>query len=442
MDLIAATFTLLVGILVVRLPRSWAALPLLMGATYMTLGQNIELGPFHFTVVRILIAVGFIRVLSRHERITGGWTRLDRMILAWAVWMVISSCLHEDVGSTLISHLGLAYDALGLYFLLRVFIEDEEGILHICKIVSILLVPIALEMITESITGRNSFSIFGGVLVECEVRGGKIRAQGPFGHSILAGTVGAVCLPMAMLLWRRSKKLAMLGLISCCCIILTSRSSGPIMTAAFVMCGLALWKAREHMRLVRWAAVAGLVALNAIMKAPVYYILAKIDLTGSSTGWHRAALIESAINHFNEWWLGGTDYTRHWMPTGVDWSKNHTDITNHYIKMGVIGGFLLMLLFIGVLVVAFASVGKAMRSRSDEQGDRLFLMWTLGAILFAHTATMMSVSYFDQSIVFLYVILAAIASLGTIAVTTQPAQASEPLSFSTPVDEGNLHSHC
>jgi len=31
----------------------------------------------------------------------------------------------------------------------------------------------------------------------------------------------------------------------------------------------------------------------------------KIDLTGSSTGWHRAELIDSALRHFNEWWLVG-----------------------------------------------------------------------------------------------------------------------------------------
>jgi hypothetical protein len=48
------------------------------------------------------------------------------------------------------------------------------------------------------------------------------------------------------------------------------------------------------------------------------------------------------------------------------------------------------------------------------------MIWTLGAILFGHAATWMSVSYFDQTVVFLYLILAAIG-----AVSALPFQAAE-----------------
>jgi hypothetical protein len=143
----------------------------------------------------------------------------------------------------------------------------------------------------------------------------------------------------------------------------------------------------------------------------VWYILARIDLTGSSTGWHRAALIDSAFKHLDEWWLGGTDYTRHWMPTGVEWSGDHTDITNYYLKLGVLGGLPLMLLFMGVLASGFTSISRAFRSNEALTADKQFLLWTLGAVLFGHAATMVSVSYFDQSIVFLYLILASIGSM-------------------------------
>jgi hypothetical protein len=154
------------------------------------------------------------------------------------------------------------------------------------------------------------------------------------------------------------------------------------------------------------------VVLNFIMKDPVYYLLARIDITGGSTGWHRAALIESAIKHSGDWWLGGTDYTRDWMPTGVTWSGNHTDITNHYIQMGVTGGMPLMLLFIGVLLVGFSTVGKALRLSRKAPVEHRFLLWTLGSILFGHVTTFFSVTYFDQSVVFLYFLLATISSLG------------------------------
>ena len=140
--------------------------------------------------------------------------------------------------------------------------------------------------------------------------------------------------------------------------------------------------------------------LDFVMQAPAYYLIGRIDLTGSSTGWHRARLIESAFRHLNEWWLGGTDHTRHWMATGVVWSADHTDITNHYLHMGVIGGLPLMILFILVIAQAFRLIGKELRANSAAPGSSQFFLWTVGATLFTHAVTFISVSYFDQSLVF------------------------------------------
>ena len=411
MNSVAIIFTLLAGFFLLRLPRIWAPLPLLIGASYITEGQGIEIGPFHFYVVRFLITFGVLRVLLKGERIAGGWQNLDRMMVIWGLWAVLSSCLHEDIPATLINRLGLAYDTLGLYFLLRIFIRDSENLMALFRIVIIVLIPIAIEMIVETITGQNTFSFFGGIPALSEVRGGHVRAQGPFAHSILAGTVGAVCLPLALLFWKKQRSLAVIGLLTTGAIVLTSRSSGPIMTAAIACFGLGLWKVRSHMRLIRWAALLGFIALNLVMNAPVYYLLARIDLTGSSTSWYRAALIESAFNHLDEWWLGGTDHTRHWMLTGTFWSENHADITNYYLKMGVLGGLPLMLLFIGVLISGFKTLGKALHSNDGKSTEEQFLLWTLGAILFGHVATMMSVSYFDQSVLFFYLVLASIGSV-------------------------------
>jgi hypothetical protein len=165
-------------------------------------------------------------------------------------------------------------------------------------------------------------------------------------------------------------------------------------------------------------AVLGLITLAVAMKAPVYYLIARIDLTGGSTGWHRAALIESAIRHIDEWWWAGTDYTRHWMPTGVSWSPEHTDITNEYLNMGVIGGLPLMTLFIATLAVAFIFVGRLQQGSNDVPGETRFMVWGFGAALFAHTVSFISVSYFDQSILFVYMTLAAIGSAYSGTVTT------------------------
>ena len=390
------------------LPRRWAPLPLLVGACYMTLGQGIEIGPFNFTVIRMLVAAGLLRVVMRGERLAGGMNGLDWLMIAWSAWALISLIFHNDPSKVINSRLGLVYNSCGIYFLLRVFCRSRDDMLGIVRITAVLLAPVALEMLNETMTGYNLFSAFGGVPVTPQFRDG-FRAQGPFRHAILAGSVGAVCLPLMIGLWRRDRKTANLGIGACLIMIFTCDSSGPILSAMAGIGALFCWRIRHRMRLVRWLAVFGYIGLDLVMKAPAYFLMARTGMGG--TGWHRARLIQSSIEHLHEWWLAGTDYTRHWMPTGVSWSPDHTDITNHYIQMGVWGGLPLMVLFIFILLKGFSYVGQILKSGNNQKPESKFILWALGAALFANAATMISVSYFDQSFLFLYLTLAAIGSL-------------------------------
>jgi hypothetical protein len=340
--------------------------------------------------------------------------KLDWLVIGWGVSAVLSSLGHEEPAAALVFRLGMVYDYGGTYFLFRMLIRSIDEVVLICKMTALVLTPVALEMLMERMTGQNRFAGFGGVPEVCQVRLGKIRAQGPFMHPILAGTVGAVCLPLMAGLWRKDRKFATIGIAACLTIVMTSGSSGPAMSTIFAGIALWFWSYRRYMRAMRWAVLVVYVALDIVMKVPAYYLLARLDLAGGSTGWHRAELINSGIRHLNEWWLAGTDYTRHWMPTGVSWNPNHTDITNQYLSMGVLGGLPLMFLFIGVMVVAFQSVGRSLRSCVNLPATERFLIWALGASLFANTATCVSVSYFDQSFLFLFMTLGAIGAVGSI----------------------------
>jgi hypothetical protein len=173
--------------------------------------------------------------------------------------------------------------------------------------------------------------------------------------------------------------------------------------------------------MLRWAAVFLIISLEWVMKDPVYFLMARIDITGGSTGWHRAALLQGAIEYLNEWWLAGTDYTRHWMPTGIPANEFHTDITNHYLLMGVFGGLPLMLLFIWVIFAAFGIVSKALLLNQNAPIERQFLIWTLGSILFAHVTNFFSIAYFDQSVVFLDLLFASIGALPAMQPAVAPA---------------------
>jgi hypothetical protein len=216
-------------------------------------------------------------------------------------------------------------------------------------------------------------------------------------------------------IWRQHRLPAAVGVVACLTMVVASKSSGPLLSLAVGVFALAMWRWRHLTRQLRIGAVVGYILLDIVMKDPAYFLVARIDLTGGSTGWHRAQLIRSTFVHLNEWWFAGTDYTWHWMPLALPIYPNHCDITNHYLVCGVDGGLLLMILFIWSLVVGFQYVGRFLRFRAGSPFAEQFLVWSLGAALLSHAATCLSVAYFDQSVLFLYLTLAAIGSLSTTA---------------------------
>jgi hypothetical protein len=418
----AAGFFIINTALILLVPKRWALFPVLVAACYMTKAQGVLIGPFHFTIIRLMVPVVIIRMLARGERLNRQLNGLDFLMAAWAGWLLISSLFREDSSTAFVYRLGLVYDVCGFYFLISVYCQSKDELLHLCKIIAIVLIPVSIEMFYEKISAYNIFSKLGGVSEVPYIREGHVRAQGPFGHAILAGVVGAVCLPISIGLWNVNRKISVAGGAACLLMVFASTSSGPVMSALAGIFALWGWKFRHRTKMIIWAMVLGYIALDLVMKDPAYYIVARIDITGGSTGWHRARLIQSALEHFSEWWLAGTDFTRHWMPTGVSWSRDHTDITNHYIQMGVWGGLPAMILFMLQIMKGFSYAGKTIRYYLESNGydSTAFVVWSLGASLFVHAVSCISVSYFDQSFIFLYLGLAAINSAWSEAMAQAP----------------------
>src|SRR5580698_2925156 len=69
-------------VLLLLLPRRWAIVPIIMICCYMTMGQSINIAGLHFTMIRVLIAAGWLRVLIRGEARSIALNQLDRIILA------------------------------------------------------------------------------------------------------------------------------------------------------------------------------------------------------------------------------------------------------------------------------------------------------------------------------------------------------------------------
>ena len=119
-------------------------------------------------------------------------------------------------------------------------------------------------------------------------------------------------------------------------------------------------------------------------------------------------MIRSSIEHLGEWWVVGTDYTRHWMATGMYANERHTDITNHYLAMGVLGGLPLMVLFVALLALSFRDIGRVLKQRTSGPVEDRRLIWSIGAVLFGFVMSFCSISMFDQVVIFYYLTLAAV----------------------------------
>jgi hypothetical protein len=85
-----------------------------------------------------------------------------------------------------------------------------------------------------------------------------------------------------------------------------------------------------------------------------------------------------------------------------------------------------MFIFIAIVWFGFRYIKKSLRLRSDASIPDQFLIWSVGCGLFAHAATMISVAYFDQSVMFLYLNLAVIGSIYATAAARAGAAARVP----------------
>ena len=235
--------------------------------------------------------------------------------------------------------LGFLYNALGLYFLFRCLIRNLDEAIHAIKMLAFIILPLAMLLLYEKTTGHNLFSVFGGVPEFTVVRDGRLRCQGPFRHPILAGTLGATLMPcfVGLVVPQGGTLFALIGLASATIITITSASSGPVVAYASGMIALALWPMRDKMRIIRWGVLILLICAHLIMKAPVWYLIARISELIGGTGDHRSEIIDQAIKHIDEWWLVGSHYTAHWMPYVMPDNPEMVDITNQYV-MGRIDG--------------------------------------------------------------------------------------------------------
>jgi hypothetical protein len=420
--------TLLAALGVLLLPKKYAFAPVL-GVIFLTpTGQQVLVRGFHFFPIRIIIIVGLLRIIratfSRTPLFGHGLQPIDKLVFAWSILHAAAFILlFRDIGAVNYE-LAFLLDACGGYALYRYFIRDRADIVRVINTLVFVAAVLAVCMGYEYLTRVNVFSYINSYKIVPWVRDGRVRAQGIFGNSITAGVFGATLFPLFFWLWKsgKAKLLGIVGLAASSVIAVTSMASTGIMAYAGGILALCLWSVRKYMRPLRWGLVLAVLGLALVMKAPVWFIIARIDFIGGH-GWDRAALIDAAIRHFSDWWLLGTK-------TNASWGEDTWDACNQFVYEATSGGLATFVVFVAILSHAFGMIGKA-RKRVQGRPREEWFFWCLGAALFAHVMGFWGVDYFDTIRDWWYIFL-AIVPAATVAARVSVTKAQRPVSIDEP----------
>jgi hypothetical protein len=428
----AVLIAMLIAVLLILLnPKKYGIASTLFVAFLVPMGQQFVVGGLHVFVLRVVILVALIRSLfsmffSQARGFPGGLSSFDKIFMCWTFFHVISFLfLFSFTSSALVNQVGFVWDVLGGFFLLRLFIQDEEDIERVIKTFAWIAAISAICMLNERFRFQNVFGFLGGTSIVPEIRDGAVRAQAAFAHPLLAGTFGATLLPLFFLLWHigKSKAVAVVGILSATTMTICASSSTPLLAYLAGIGAVCFWPFRKHMRLFRWGIAFALLGLNIVMKAPVWYLIAHISLFGSSSSDHRAVLVDAFIRHFSDWWLIGTN-------AAGTWGWDMWDTSNQYVAEGEGGGLAAFVCFLAMISICFSRIGKARKAVGEDRAKEWYF-WFLGAALFAHVVGFFGISYFEQSRVswFALLIMIVVATAPVLATNenTESQTAGAPL---------------
>jgi len=329
-------------------------------------------------------------------------------------------------GAAVVNQVGFLWDALCGYFLFRCVVRDAEDIRRAAKTFVPIAVVVAGCMVYEHYMMTNPFGVILGGQIVPHIREGKIRCRGPFEQEIIASVFGGSLVPFFLWLWTtsRARIVTVIGLVASVIITLYASSSTGISAAAFGTGALCLWPLRKHTRNMRWGLVAAIAGLALVMNAPIWFILARVDFVGGSTGWDRANLIDQCVRHFSSWWLVGT-------ADNDTWGFYTWDLCNQFVAEAVQGGLATLILFFVLITRCFQRLGIARKASVSK--DQQWLLWAIGCILCAHLAGFFGISYFDQIKDWWYLTLAMIpaAAVGVQVSAAKRLQSATPANASS-----------
>jgi len=407
-----AVFVLILCLGMLWAPRRYTIVFFILAQNFVTNAQRISIGGMNFQVMRIMICVAILRVILRGEHMFLKLILLDKLVLWLALLSNMAFIMQEPSAASVTNSLGALLDALGGYFALRALLRDGEDLRMLVYALAFSAIALLPAFLMEKRSGMNPFAAFGGISPLSEIREGKIRVQGAYSHSILAGAYWAAAIPLLLSQsgpGQRARPWIYAATVAGLLIILMCASSTPAMSLLAAFGATLLFYMRSSLPGLRMALVLGLVLTSLVMKHPIWFLFTKIDLTGSSTGYYRYLLIDQFARNWEEWFLIGLRDTRHWGEKLMLPAIGLGDVTNQYIADAVRGGAASLALLIAQIGVAFRYIGRLVESAADEADKKSY--WQLACCLLAHLFNFLGVSYFGQMGFAWWTILALCGSL-------------------------------
>ena len=344
-------------------------------------------------------------------------SKLDFMMMFFVIVNIVAPILAgAEVVSHLIASSGTVMDTFFAYLAARFCIHTKKDFIFLAKSIALILLPLSLLGLGETFLNYQLYmplmkyrpwGLPGRGIIE--PRFGLTRAIGPSGHAILFGATFAIFIPWIYSLrhesgfWRWGSYcltfFAVAGVFS-------SLSSGPwVMLIMILIC---LWFER-HSKLLKpvlWSMGIGACLISILSNRRFYHVISDYANPLGGSAYHRARLIDCAIESFNEWCFFG--YGLRDPGWGHSLGMAWTDITNHFIFIAVQSGLPGLLLFVGLLTGLLVKLIKMYRIQGRT--DIRSVYWSFCTILVVLFITLNSCTFFSQIRTFLYIVLGVLVS--------------------------------
>lgn len=394
------------SVAVIAIKKKYIIVPFIIAMCFLPADKSILIGSLNFKALRILALVGFIKVyFVDYTKLK--LNTIDKLFifyfLSGAIIYIMAS---QHRFEAFLWKGGVFIDSVMLYFVFRHSIKSKESIDLILKTFFWCVLGLLPFVVFEFFYTHNLFSVLGRSAIV--IRNGEIRAAATFSHSILFGSFAAAIFPI---LWAdftiKKSLLKSIAILSCIFFVYACSSSGPIVALAVGICFLFFFRWKQKSIFLAWSLLFTAIFIHLVrVKSIWHFLYLRLPLKSSSTGFHRYLLTEAATKEFPNWWLlGYGDFGPQWHLKYWPWTHAHfTDVTNHYILEGVRGGLLTMLIFMALCYMATKTLGKFSISQGTNQEQRIW--WGFTVMMFVHCVTFLSVAYFGQITMLLFLSIA------------------------------------